>query len=106
MAKKSAVNRPLLGVSAKPKRESIKIEPETLTKLLKVIRSTWNAIGFECGEISSNAHALEVTIDANHVAMYGGPEGREMDKLLSELCEKYSYSKVHRFLLSKIGQLV
>ena len=87
--------------------DKINVDPETLAKLLKAIRSTWNMIAQDCeGESMSNRDALEVTIDANRVAMYGGKDAKEMDKLISTLCEKHGYSRVQKYLLSKVGQLV
>lgn len=85
------------------------IDDETMKALTEAIRSTWNAIAYdiiqaceESGDKLDDEAAMETTIDANHMTMYGGKRGKEMDKLVGDLCAKHGYDIVLKYLAKKI----
>jgi hypothetical protein len=73
------------------KKKLAPLTPENaalVERLIPAVNACWQAIGSDvmelCGEDEpySKEIAIEQCLDANRLAMYGGPDGPELDKLL------------------------
>jgi ribosomal protein S3 len=79
----------------------MKLDQEFLEKVRGPIHQTWQYI-YPDAEVSSNAEAMELVLDANRMEMNLGEKGKAADKLIAEACKEHGYQKVDRFLCKHI----
>jgi hypothetical protein len=82
----------------------MKLDQEFLEKVRGPIRRTWQYI-YPDAEVSNNAEAMELVLDANRMEFSLGAEGLAADKLISEACKEHGYKKVDKFLCKHIDLL-
>jgi uncharacterized membrane protein YcaP (DUF421 family) len=79
----------------------MKLDQEFLEKVRGPIQSTWQYI-YPDAEVSSNAEAMELVLDANRMETNLGAAGKAADQLISEACKEHGYQKVDKFLCKHI----
>ena len=87
--------------------QSMNLDKATLALIKHPIERTWENIGSEietlCAEDGggriTNAEALEATLDADYVAMYGS---KEANKIIHELFKEHGYDKAMAFFKKNI----
>lgn len=80
-----------------------------VAKLRGPVRQTWEVIGgdteaacAEDGTRLTNAMAVEVSLDANYMSMYGGAEGKAADKALADACKAGHYTQIFRRMCKEL----
>lgn len=79
--------------------------------LVRAIHTTWQAIGCdaiaavqECGEEMGNEEAVEMCLDADRVATFGGKDGQAAQDEFRALVAEYGYVKSLSHVASSLPQ--
>lgn len=75
---------------------------EPSANLERQIRNCWQAIGEEGLDVSDNAEALEVCLDADRLSMHCGEQGKLADAELKALEAIFGYAAVDKALCQKV----
>lgn len=82
-----------------------KLDDAFFQKVSGPMLATWSAIASDASQLEgrmTQAGAMELVLDADRMATYGGREGKAANDLVSKACELHGYDSVSRFLRRRI----
>jgi hypothetical protein len=79
-----------------------KLSDSDIKHFVGPMHKVWGCINSDMPETTDNEVAIETVFDADHMMMYGGPEGRVAANRFENFCKKYDYLVVLKEFASRI----